>query len=689
MASEGRNNEDIYSTQQSAMLFQRYRHRQIEDTQYTPRNPTQIPLAPLHRRTSAQQNHNHTESPVPLHSVQQHHSIPTDNAATPNGEPQRRTTILPIQPFPKTTLHRMAAFKSKQISGKWTIILTNATLTFVPMIVFASALLLVIFGNSIDLQNFPGYPIEEYYFIQGISPNSIIALTSFITLWTIVCYGCLFTLTSFLHANEILRLSEGKDAANLPTAHEFAVLLMIVSGSLMGYFRGNKCILKRPLRQHFIIQRAIIWSSVILFLCFTILIGDIWLHVSTRSLVAPEVISQSNTVMTKDIPNYGRKLSTGCGLSINGTPISIEYSFAENACDGRMDMLMGGLEAHRTARGTSNHNEVVILDFPGLKDFYNETISILVEAKAPAESSYMASTYGVATMFKSIGKECHITDTRFSWNCADYSFGGTMTHPVMMPGPELLKPLLNVVKWVMAAKVDGEDTTFEHLENDPDIVIDGASLFTVMHCETAIYKVDYLKLGSKYIPQSVKPANISVAELIYSPMFPGRLDGFEGFGAEILASQFTSSALSSASKSELEHHWAQALAKLTIASASGIMDSVPIKIQFHILTAMPKTPFWLLFSATFIYAVFTLGLTVTATRNVLAKAEVRDVQARMGFEGLVVLLLDPKFGRGAASSMGDLFRRSEAGQGYSDRVTIVKTGTGGWSWSAPPSRGSV
>jgi hypothetical protein len=187
-----------------------------------------------------------------------------------------------------------------------------------------------------------------------------------------------------------------------------------------------------------------------------------------------------------------------------------------------MEIVSDGSEATRTALGQSALSKVVTLDFPGVKDFYNESVSILVDARAPADTIFVASTYGVATMFMDIGAECQVNATGYTWNCADHHFDGKMTQAIEVPNPTYLLPLLNVIKWVVAAKVSGDRNSFKGFANDSDIAVDNGNLFTVMHCETAVFEVEYFKIGERYIPQSITPTNTSTSKLIYSPMFPGR-----------------------------------------------------------------------------------------------------------------------------------------------------------------------
>lgn len=162
------------------------------------------------------------------------------------------------------------------------------------------------------------------------------------------------------------------------------------------------------------------------------------------------------------------------------------------------------------------------------------------------------------------------------------------------------------------------------------------------------------------------------------------IEGYEGFGKSILADRFTTSAMASKSKTDLERGWAQAFANLTISSAAGIMSEISITQELNVVTMVPKAAILTLWAATVIYGVFALGLAVTATRNVYARPDVREVQARMGFMGLVAHILEVRHGRMPARSTDDLFRKVVQKDDYTNRVRVVKTSTGGWAWETPP-----
>lgn len=209
--------------------------------------------------------------------------------------------------------------------------------------------------------------------------------------------------------------------------------------------------------------------------------------------------------------NYGRALLHDC-LQASGSGI----------CQTRMDLHTGNnSDPVLTMKGLSDQNKVVRLDFRGLPKFYNESVMILADPRASKTSLFIAKTFGVSTMFKDIGTNCEVTAQ--SWNCSDHHFDGNFSSPVIIPRSQNLILRDNDVGWVLAAKVEGPEGMFNHFANNSDFGVDSTSRFmsTVMHCETSVWEVDYLKLGEEYIPQTIKAADPATSKMVFGPAFPG------------------------------------------------------------------------------------------------------------------------------------------------------------------------
>jgi hypothetical protein len=196
----------------------------------------------------------------------------------PSTEPQRggsrtscyKPNILPIQSDTTTIEHRMDPFKATRISGQWIIIIGHGALATLPMLVLSAAILFMVISYSIKPHNMDGHPLNSYYFLQKIPVYSLLTLTTCTAILSLLFIPSLLVLTSFIHAHDILRLSEDKNFASLPTTFEFGLLLRVITGSPVAYLRGVQRVFRRPYKKYFILRRAVILSTVISILWFVI-----------------------------------------------------------------------------------------------------------------------------------------------------------------------------------------------------------------------------------------------------------------------------------------------------------------------------------------------------------------------------------------------------------------------------------
>ncbi|TID19505.1 hypothetical protein E6O75_ATG06843 [Venturia nashicola] len=324
-------------------------------------------------------------------------------------------------------------------------------------------------------------------------------------------------------------------------------------------------------------------------------------------------------------------------------------------------------------KGLSEQDKIVRLDFKGLSEFHNESLMILADPRASKGSSFTAKTYGVSTWFKAIGDDCEVNTQ--SWNCSDHQFDGNFTQSITIPEAAHIKVYDNTGEWVIAAKVEGPGGMFGNFVNDSDFGVDSTRSFlaTVMHCETTVWEVEYLKLGEEYIPQTIKATDTATTKMIFGPAFPGMIAGYKGFDLEDLGTEFNARALQSSTTEQLAHNWAESFAKLAISSSVGIMEHIPVTQQFSTITAVPRSWFIVLALLLFLYGISGLALMLAAIRVVTSRPEVRQVQARMGISGLVSAALEPKRSDEGASSVEELLSDDS-------RVGIFKTASGSYKW---------
>ncbi|KAE9963877.1 hypothetical protein BLS_008840 [Venturia inaequalis] len=549
---------------------------------------------------------------------------------------------------------------TKQISGRWKTILGQGALVTILMCGMAASMLVLTLIFELESLKIGSFPSNDYIIIRDIPASAVVCIASLASLLSIILFRSFLKLCSFPLAHDLLIHTERGDRGNLPSPRDFSTILRTLTGSPHAYIQALRRSFHKGTHGKLVLRQATIAYSYAILFSALIICCSFCICAYTRGLRMPSTYAVANGAT-----NYGRALVHDC-LQSSGTGI----------CQTRMDLHAGNNSDNLlTVKGLSDQNKIVRLDFQGLSEFHNESLMILADPRASKGSSFTAKTYGVSTYFKDIGSECEVTAQ--SWNCSDHHFDGNFSIPLTIPQSKNMLIDGNDVMWVLAAKVQVSEGMFKHVANGSDFGIDPMSNFlsTVMHCETSVWEVEYLKLGEEYIPQTIKTADPAAAKLIFGPAFPGLIAGYEGFDLKDLVTEFNARALQSNTTEQLAHNWAESFAKLAISSSAGIMEQVPVTQQFSTITAVPRSWFMVLGFSVFLYGLLGLAIMLAAIRAVTSRPEVREVQAQMGIFGLVSAALEPRRSGEGASSVEELL-------GNDSRVGIYKTASGGYKWEA-------
>jgi hypothetical protein len=159
---------------------------------------------------------------------------------------------------------------SKHISGQWNIIIGHTLLVTVPMILVAVIMLIIMIQFSTQLINMEGYSPKSYFFFRDIPTYGLLSLTTLTSILSLLLVPSMLTLSTFLHANDILRMTDAQEFTKLPTTFEFGLLLSVLSVSPTALFRSLGRIIKKPLKEHYVLRRATGWSVGIMILWFVL-----------------------------------------------------------------------------------------------------------------------------------------------------------------------------------------------------------------------------------------------------------------------------------------------------------------------------------------------------------------------------------------------------------------------------------
>ncbi|QDS70287.1 hypothetical protein FKW77_007931 [Venturia effusa] len=555
------------------------------------------------------------------------------------------------------------AIKEEQRNGKampspWCTIFGQGALVAVLMCGIAISMLVLTLVFQIKLLKAGKFSSDKYIFLQNVLTPAILFIASLASFSSIVLCRSLLKLYSFPLAHEFLMNTKLGDRGDLPSTRDFALVLRVLTGSPYAYVQAWRRSFSKSTRGRQIVRRVAVAYS------FAILLSGVTILFSFLVCAYMHELKMPSTFAVGDgATNYGRALLHDC-LQASSSGI----------CQTRTDLHAGNdSDPVLTMKGLSDQNKIVRLDFKGLPEFHDESVVILADSRASKESSFTAKTYGISTWFKSIGSDCEVSTQSF--NCSDHQFDGNFNNPVTIPKAAHVALEGNEARWVVAAKVQGAGGMFSNFANDPNFGVDTTSSFltTVMHCETSVWEVEYLKLGDEYIPQTIKPTDTATTKMIVGPAFPGMIEGYNGFDVEDLATEFNARALQSHTTAQLAHNWAESFAKLAIASSAGIMDHIPVTQEFAHLIAIPRPFLFALGIWVFLYGLLGVALMLAAVRCVIARPEVREVQARMSISALVSAALEPWKSAQGVGKVEDML-------GDDGRVGIYQTATGGYRW---------
>ncbi|KAF2404309.1 hypothetical protein EJ06DRAFT_526391 [Trichodelitschia bisporula] len=565
----------------------------------------------------------------------------------------------------------------KGVTGQLRRILLHTLLCVLPMLALSVFFLVLVVPFNTRIPHLDDDDAKGYFQIRNVGIPVLLTLTTVSALLSICLIPSLLTLTSFLHAHDWLRSSEYKDIADLPTPLELALLIRLVNGSLSAYVQTIKhCFIKRN-RAPRMLRRAVFFSTLLFLLSLLVVACDLCLHAGSRAVDIPVPGTGGNAT---DL--YGRVLSSDCYGDSN---LTLDY----DGCQGRRDLDYDE-EAKATATDKSALNKIVnVAPHDPLQGFHNVPLSLLVDARAHSSNNiFVATTFGVASYFENIGERCDLNSSVFSWNCEDHHFSGSLADKAVEI-PETANILLkdNEVKWVIAAKAVERNGTFSALAPNTTVRVtpDGGTVFTVDHCETAVYRVTYLYEGGRYTVLRATPADEATTRLIIGPAFPGMVPNYPGFGRDILANMIhDESAKGGAvlSVDGLADTWAPLFSKVALSSAVGIVKEAPTDTgpkPLHIVSAIPKAALLLLWALDFLYVLISLALGFAAARNCLSNAGTRDVQARMGTTGALA--------RGFGGNLGMPVARVEDLLPTGEKVGVARTPEGGWGYESVPPQG--
>ena len=210
--------------------------------------------------------------------------------------------------------------------------------------------------------------------------------------------------------------------------------------------------------------------------------------------------------------------------------------------------------------------------------------------------------------------------------------------------------------------------------NSPEIVgpIHGGMAY-VLECNSTVYDVEYDSVNGTITRFDTSKSHDSVANI-----FKGAL-GATTVGTDYLK-QSASVAVFSESMQELCHKFAMSFNRASLSvGALTLQPNDAIVAQersIKLVTRIPKAPLYTLVLANMLFVALGIALAVLAIAR--SGGEVREIQARMSIEGLVVAIFEGRRAKERVESIDDLFEEKYGQE--STKVVIHNSAQGGYEY---------
>lgn len=584
----------------------------------------------------------------------------------------------------------------------------NAFCLTVPILLLSIALLVLVFGYRIHV-NDPPYPdldvnlpdtiTDDAYYVNR-SSTIVIFFASWMSSLAPMTTGFAVTLAAYPIAGRLLEDTMQQHKDRLLTPFQLALTLKLLNGSSWsalwsmilyrfgwGHQSGSQGrVLKSLLRVTLVIlflryicsredfEMSLIGISALVFG------ADTWLHLSTRTVSLVQVSS-----VPSQEASYSVSLIPDC-TATNNTIDSLYDNNLNCTIVPHQTTVIDMTAAIQTLTDRSE-NLSILTDGPDLADAY---LSLPI-SKQSVQQDFTATTIGLHTQCKPITQECHINNTQnsMSYNCsrADGWFASSSDSTtweamkqVYFSSPQMSDYLQyahnNSFYHATAAATTQSTTLTTGIANDPEVIITGSTIFTILFCEASFYDVTYNRVNGTVTSYHKIPSNSSLANVFMTGV------AFASFGTSNLQNAITQATATATSAQDLADQYATALTKTILSVGAGsVMQSSAVAVQERtsvLVAKVLKAPLYLLIMTNLSFVIMGIALSVIAA---MTSREAHEIQGRLSIEGLVANMFEGERAKRPSEAVQRLFGEYwERDCGHATRVGIEQTSVGGYAF---------
>ncbi|OCL13923.1 hypothetical protein AOQ84DRAFT_76925 [Glonium stellatum] len=551
----------------------------------------------------------HAGPPSPLQSLNSH-QYPSKSELKSNRAPSAHTTSELITPHDPN-------------GPSWGRILTHGVVVIASLIALITVFLYLVFSRAV--KDVTGDNLSSDVYVVNVSATVLLLPATLSAIVAICSISSVVFLSSCLHARNLVSKPEAQRLAIL-SGRDAGLLVELLTGRISACWSGIKYSIihaGRSARPQIIFASLLI--SVLVLKSLLIFTSDVWLHATTRTVGV-----QGPTAGSQPADFWGRALDPECTQnSSSQTQSTFQMSLGATQCPVQLGTFTDDAEseAYQTARNASFLNRVIL----------SGNTALLTDAGVPPGSSYSASTMGMTTSCTLIGQNCQMSADELIFNCSKQNFAGTFTRPFGLATVNDSSAPPNSIPFLVAVNINGTQGEFERYSSSPSVVVSrrNSVLLTVFECSSEVFELKFAQANGNVQIKSSTPADLAASQLILSPMLPGMMEGYSGFGLDLLAEAMATTSNATTLLQQISDSFAIAFSQITMASATA--STTPILIDgdltSYLLTTVPKAAVWLLVIADGLYALLALGLTIGAL-ICCSNPAVRDVQAQLTIRSL-------------------------------------------------------
>ncbi|KAL7904600.1 hypothetical protein GGI35DRAFT_195800 [Trichoderma velutinum] len=485
----------------------------------------------------------------------------------------------------------------------------------------------------------------------------------------------ILTIASYPASRLMMRASDGKEGRKLPTPHQIALILRVMSNSslssvwqCMSYMSAKR-------------RRAPMSSALNIMMC-TLVLGtiqstfifatDTWLHVTTETVPITEFHTTSSKNATFGMPSacftIGEEKPNVCNTFL-------EEEFEKSDRNHITQEIFSNVSERAIvqAHDEGGHRYAYVASpayrFQTDIDYVATTFAVKTNCTPATSRCFKNRHFANVTDFKcDFAMEGPIDKTMSFLNLIDFTnstFSSNRTGTFKYSNPHHFAAMLNMGYGFAPSGYDDTDEVYSG-PDQPSVII--------MLCESTVLDTQYASANGFITHFSNSPSNASSTNLIAGTLRTSPTTEY------FLMQNTITDFWESKTAQQLTDKFSNAYSHAILASASAVLEPRPAEVAEQrssmLVAAVPVAPLVCLLVANVLVVLLAIVLTVAALVEVTKSDEVGDVQTRLSIDALVAAHFETSGKKPGVMRVEDMFEEYQGGNG--PRIKVKNTTDEGW-----------